>query len=316
MSAATVGPTPAPSPTPTSAPTSAPAAPRRQPRPQVRAGSTAEAWSLVSTWFALLAVVCLWLVVQLPFLSVLSHNRAQALLYPQLRTDLASATAPTGGVITPGTPVSLLTIPTIGLRQVVVEGTTGTVLRAGPGHLASTVLPGQSGISVVMGRASTYGAPFGSITKLHPGDEAVVQMSQGRVVYRVQDVRHAGDPVPAAVTGAQSRLTLVTAEGSGALAWLRPTTAVYVDAVATKGFQPGGGQPASVDAGQLPMGTDSSALPVLALCLALLLGAAYVVTVAWHRFSHALVWVVASPVVLTLAWFTTDTTARLLPNLM
>jgi sortase A len=45
----------------------------------------------------------------------------------------------------------------------VVEGTASSDLLDGPGHLRSTVLPGQVGTSVVMGRAKTYGAPFGAI---------------------------------------------------------------------------------------------------------------------------------------------------------
>ena len=58
-----------------------------------------------------------------------------------------------------GEPVALLSIPRLGISQVVVEGTASGDTLAGPGHLRDTVLPGQVGTSVVYGRAATYGAP-------------------------------------------------------------------------------------------------------------------------------------------------------------
>ena len=65
------------------------------------------------------------------------------------------------------------------------------------------------------------------------------------------------------------------------------------------------------------MATDSSALPLLALCLALLLGLTLgVVARPPALVAASLVWVVASPVALALAWVTTDTVVRLLPNLI
>lgn len=293
-----------------------PAAPRRPVATPPRGTSGIELASVISATATMVAIVCLWLGLQLPFLSALSESRSQALLYPELRTDLASATAPTGGVIRPGRPVAVISVPTISLKQVVVEGTSAAELRDGPGHRRDTVLPGQVGVSVVYGRATTYGGPFSRITQIAKGDSIVVQMAQGRVEYVVDDVRRAGDPVPAAPATGQSRLTLVTAEGSGALAWLRPTNAVYVDATAKKSFPASPEPRPAIQASEQVMATDSSALPVLALCLAMLLGAAFVLTRAVQRWSRVVVWVVGTPVVLALAWFASDTVVRLLPNLM
>ncbi|NHA00350.1 hypothetical protein G5V59_10155 [Nocardioides sp. W3-2-3] len=53
--------------------------------------------------------------------------------------------------------------PRLDVEQVVVEGTAPGDLFAGPGHLRSTVLPGQAGTSLVYGRAATYGGPFGRL---------------------------------------------------------------------------------------------------------------------------------------------------------
>ena len=64
------------------------------------------------------------------------------------------------------------------------------------------------------------------------------------------------------------------------------------------------------------MATDPGALPLLALCLALLLALTLGVVAARQRWSAALVWVVASPLVIALAWATTDVVMRLLPNLI
>lgn len=65
------------------------------------------------------------------------------------------------------------------------------------------------------------------------------------------------------------------------------------------------------------MGTESGAvMPLLTLCLGLLLALTFGVVAARQRFGAALVWVVATPVVLAAAWLTTDVVMRLLPNLM
>ncbi len=65
------------------------------------------------------------------------------------------------------------------------------------------------------------------------------------------------------------------------------------------------------------MGTESGAvMPLLTLCLGLLLALTLGVVAARQRFPAALVWVVTTPVVIAVAWFTTDVVVRLLPNLM
>ena len=58
----------------------------------------------------MVAIVCLWVVGQMLFLSSFSEERAQELLYSRLRTDVASAVAPIGPVTPVGDPVALLTI--------------------------------------------------------------------------------------------------------------------------------------------------------------------------------------------------------------
>jgi len=298
-----------------------PARPRRRIRPRpapvaIRPGEVDEAVSLVSSAFTMIAIVSLWFVLQVLVLSGFSQARDQHLLYADFRQQLAAATAPTGPGVAPGAPVALITVPDLGLSQVVVEGTASGDLRAGPGHRRDTVLPGQRGISLVYGRASTYGAPFRHLSTLQHGDQIVVQGQQGRTVFLVDAVRRAGDPLPTPPTADQARLTLVSAEGSGRLAGLRAGDVVYVDATAAKGQPAPVRAPTAIPSSERAMSGDTAALPMLALALGLLAALAAAITAARQRFATALVWAVASPVAIALSWFTTDVVVRLLPNLI
>ncbi|QWF21422.1 class E sortase [Nocardioides sp. LMS-CY] len=296
-------------------------APRR-PQPTARsvadrpASAAEETASVLSTSFTMIGIVCLWIAVQLLFLSSVSQSRSQDLLYDQLRQQLAGATAPVGPVVPAGAPVALMTVPDIGLQQVVVEGTASGDLLAGPGHRRDTALPGQVGTSVVYGRAATYGGPFGDLPSLGRGAEITVVGGQGEKTFRVVGVRRAGDPLPQPPADGAARLTLVTAEGEGRLGALAPRSVVYVDADAKKGFPAPSGRAAAVPESEQAMSNDTGALPLLALCLALLLAVTLGVIAARQRWSAALVWVVASPLVIALSWATTDVVMRLLPNLI
>lgn len=271
----------------------------------------------VTSIFTMLALVCLWVAAQLLWLGDVSQQRDQDLLYSQFRTEVASGTAPVGPITEPGEPVALLRIPALGLEQVVVEGTASGDLLAGPGHLRSTVLPGQLGSSVVMGRAATYGAPFADLTRLGPGDTIEVVIAQGTVRFTVLGLRRTGDPFPQPRAADAARLTLVTAEGDGRLSGLSPDEAVYVDAEATRGAFPApAGLPRVAPAPEQVMAGDTSALPLLTVCLAALLGLTLLVASARQRWSPALVWIVAAPATIALAWATTEVGVRLLPNLL
>lgn len=306
----------------------------RQPRPprstrparptrQIRAGDPEEALAIASSAFGIIALVAVWMLVQMLGLGALSEQRSQHLLYAQFRSELAQATAPTGELdyqgkpLVVGAPVALLTIPRLKFEQVVVDGTSSGALLDGPGHLRTTPMPGQAGISVILGRATTYGAPFGQIASLHRGDPITVLNATGTVTYTVVDVRRAGDPIPAAPTGTKGgRLTLVSAQGGGGLlGGLRPRTAIYVDAETTKAT-PAGLVASGISDSEQPLGRDTGALPLLVLLLTALTALVWAVTVGRRRFRAVLVWTVASPVAIALAWAVTDQVMRLLPNLM
>ncbi|MEQ6900553.1 class E sortase [Nocardioides sp. YIM 152588] len=283
----------------------------RPPRPEPTAGNI-----VASTSLTVLSVLCLWLLVHLLLLGTVSHDREQALLHRELRTQLAGATAPVGPVVPAGDPLALLRIPAIGLEEVVVEGTAAGDLFAGPGHRRNTVLPGQAGISLVYGRSVTYGAPFRRLASLTPGDLVQLTTAQGRISLRVLGVRRDGDPLPQPAAAGATRLTLVTAAGAGRFARLTPGSALYVDAEAAEGFPAPGGVPAVVPPSEEAMASGTEALPLLTLWLTLLIGVVAAALLALRRWSAGLVWVVAIAPVLALAWLATDTAMRLLPNLI
>ena len=74
-----------------------------------------------------------------------------------------------------GKALAVLDIPKIQLdNKVVVEGVGRDELRKGPGHVPSTVLPGQDGTFGVSGHRTTYGAPFYRLNELAKGDTITV----------------------------------------------------------------------------------------------------------------------------------------------
>ena len=96
--------------------------------------------------------------------------------------------APTTAAPAEGMPVGVIEIPRIGLNKVIVEGTSTTDLRQGPGHYLGTPLPGQAGNAAIAGHRTTYGAPFYNLNNLSDGDDIVITTTQGTFTYTV--VRH------------------------------------------------------------------------------------------------------------------------------
>jgi sortase A len=267
---------------------------------------------------ACLVVLLLWLVVYAMVLSGFGEQHAQHVLYAKLRVELADQTVPIGGLIRNGAPVAVLDAPKAGLHgAVVVEGTSSSDLQKGPAHWVTSVLPGQIGQSVLLGKSVTFGAPFGDITKLAKGDPLTVTTGQGVASYTVTDVRRTGDPLPPALSGTEGRLTLVALAGNGWRNALAPSQMVFVDASlqgAGKPVPPG--RPAVTPAGQRLMDGDSGALGQLVLWMELLLAVG--VAVVWMRSQWGgwQVWLVGTPVTLAVVWIVTETSARLLPNLL
>ncbi|MFI1768663.1 sortase [Streptomyces sp. NPDC020800] len=268
-----------------------------------------------------LAALLLGVTAQLLLVSGIQQHSAQHAAFDELRAQLALGTAPVsqtdldGRLLAPGTPVALIDVPRLSLSQVVLEGTDSAVLTDGPGHRRDTPMPGQSGTSVLMGRAAAYGGPFGRLDRLAQGDTFTVTTGQGRARYQVIDVRRAGDPAPVPPAAGKSRLVLVTAAGTRFM----PSGVLRVDADLVSGpFQ----TPAAViRSGTLPESEQPLARPSgvpwpLVLWLQALLLAAVAAVWTWHRWGRHQTWIVFVPVVAVLGLQVATRTTELLPNLL
>jgi hypothetical protein len=254
-------------------------------------------------------------------LGGLHHAAEQTRLESAFRTQLAAGTAPVSEgdfekiLLDDGSPVAMIDIPRIGLREVIVEGTSSGDLMGGPGHRRDTVLPGQGGVSVIMGRAAAYGGPFGRIQELGPGDRIEVLTGQGVQIFLVLGVRYAGDPAPPAPTAGESRLILESARGLPFL----PAGIVRVDAeLASKTQDAGARQTNTVT---LPpeatsLSTDTTTAWALVLALQLFVVAEVIAVWAYRRVGGQKTWVVFAPVMVLAGLLVADQVNRLLPNLM
>jgi LPXTG-site transpeptidase (sortase) family protein len=271
----------------------------------------------------ILASVLVGFSIWLAFGSRLYFARVQHDSYLSFRVPLANGTAPVGPtdpfdpnrLVALGTPVAILKIPALQMQDVVLEGSTGQVLQGGPGHVRDTVLPGQQGVSVILGRRAAYGGPFAGLGSLEPGDPITVVTQEGVATYRVLDLRREGDPLPPPLADGSGRLVLVTADGAP----FAPTGKLFVDAdLLTKPFA----TPAPVlTTATLPpnenaMGTDQSAWVPIVLWGQLLLFAAAAaswLSRAWGRWQT---WLVTIPVIGYLCVMVADQVTRLLPNIL
>lgn len=87
--------------------------------------------------------------------------------------------------------LAVIEVPGIDLFKFVMRDVSVESLRSGPGHYRGTVRPGVEGNSAIAGHRTTYGAPFGRVDELEPGDEIVVSSKDGRFTYEVMDPRTA-----------------------------------------------------------------------------------------------------------------------------
>lgn len=239
-------------------------------------------------------------------LSGVQEARAQSTAYATLRSQLGQQVAPLGAT-TPGAPVAILTIPAIGIKNmIVVEGTSPENLELGPGHVRDTPLPGQNGVAEIFGRGATFGAPFGRLTQLRRRAKLTVITGQGKASYTAvawgDSSRLVEDPAP-------NRLLLFTTCSA-----LVPSTYCYLDAELTSPPQTDPGGRPEITSAETPLSGDSGAL-----VLALIWGLALVIisavgTVAANRWSPWLAYLVAAPLALAVLWNLYQSLAALLPN--
>jgi sortase A len=88
-----------------------------------------------------------------------------------------------------GAAVGRLQIAKLGVVYDVIQGTRTGDLARGPGHYASTGLPGQGRTIAIAGHRTTYLAPFRNLNELRRGDRIVLRMPYGTFTYVVQSQR-------------------------------------------------------------------------------------------------------------------------------
>lgn len=282
--------------------------------PDLPASSTSIAVARVA-----LAVTAVGLLAALFFayeflLSGIPVQRMQAELLAEFKQAVPTTTldAPSS---TPaeGTAVALLRIPRIGLSTVVVEGSSPSDLKMGPGHLSASPLPGEYGNSVIEGRRLTYDPPFRSIDSLRKGDTITVATGQGSFAYKVAKVEHVSSGKSDVVSNtSSSELTLVTSDP--------PVIATGRLAVVAK-LQ---GKPLAVPSrpgapeGAVQLGLSGDPLG-LALGLVWLLLLVFAAGVTWRlrsRVPRTVLYLFAAPVLTTLTLLTYANLDSLLPGTM
>ncbi|ROO83395.1 sortase A [Actinocorallia herbida] len=276
------------------------------PEPPARPRSADPPLRIAGVSLGLLGVFVLGFLAYLAVLSPLQHDRDQEVRYADFRKELAEGVAPVAPPISAGASVAVLEIPRLGLREVVVEGTTSAELVHGPGHRRDTPLPGQPGISVILGRAGTYGGPFGALGKLHTGDVITVITGQGLASYTVSG----GGPSILPPESGSSTLVLVTADSGVA-----PHGEALVTARLTSRPVAGNSaEPPRIGRSEVGLSADPGALLPLLLWAEALLLAAGLTTFSYLRWSRWPTYVVSSPVLLAVLWNIYESLARLLPN--
>jgi sortase A len=264
----------------------------------------------VAVGASVLAALVLGFVGYLVLASANHEQHAQLKNFNGFRAQLDGATAPVGPVPV-GRSVALLDIPAMGLQKtVVVQGTTAGALMSGPGLRADTPLPGEAGVSVIYGRRTTFGAPFGRLPDLKVGDVITTTTGHGVARYEVTTLTRGGS-----VTGettAKNRLVLVTADSS-----LVPHSTISVTAALVGDPVPDDGGYRAVSPAERPLVGDTSVLLLLLMVWSLALLATAVAGTAaalfWARWPA---WLLTAPVVLAVVWNVYENAAQLLPNLL
>lgn len=221
-------------------------------------------------------------------LSPLFQQRAQHQLTSQFNamvTKAATAIGQSGVSPLPdtapdyGSAVAVLQIPKLGLTQVVVEGVASNFTQSGPGHVPGTVLPGQFGESTIVGRRTTFGAPFFNIGSLKTGDVIKVITVEGPSVYKVVGKKKAQ------VLTSANTLKLITST---------PPVLAFGSSTVTAELQ-AKPYPATPKNARTAPSTNQFALMVL--LLEVLLVALYLSRGIYRRFGPLIGWLLLAPLV-------------------
>lgn len=86
------------------------------------------------------------------------------------------------------TPIAIMEIPSIKLKQPVVEGITEDVIKYFLGKFPESTMPGEVGNFAVAGhRVSDFTDAFINLYKVKPGDKVIVTTKSGKYTYEVDE---------------------------------------------------------------------------------------------------------------------------------
>jgi len=227
-------------------------------------------------------------------LAPLIHDRQSAMLEDRLASSLVNGVAPVSNPIAVGTPVGLIEIPARDIRTVVVEGSRARELSKAAGHLTGSALPGQPGVSAILGRSRDHGAEFARLDRVRVGDRIEATTGQGTHTYEVLDVTVRAARDMAAFQGEGHMLILATVvDGNDRLVVRAALTSPVVPA----------GEPVvhttSVD--ELGLVGDSSSWTDLALWMVLAALVAFLQPLVVRHVGRRVAWMVVAPVVMWIA---------------
>jgi sortase A len=84
-----------------------------------------------------------------------------------------------------GDAVARLRLPSIGVDEIVVNGTDSASLERGPGRYLGSAMPGEGELVYLAGHRTTYGAPFSRIDSLRKGDRVFLETPYATFEYAV-----------------------------------------------------------------------------------------------------------------------------------
>jgi sortase A len=106
-----------------------------------------------------------------------------------------------------GVAVARLVIPSIGLDEVVLEGTSDKTLNAGPGHIAWSPLPGAQGNAIISAHRDRH---FRNFERVKVGDTITTELRTRTTTWVVVNVHVVDKDTRALVRTRDTTLTLTT----------------------------------------------------------------------------------------------------------
>ena len=133
------------------------------------------------------------------------ESEAQAVVALARRASLIDVF--NSGSIVPGAPVARITIPRLGLDEIVLEGVDDNALNGGPGHLPGSAFPGEKGNSIISAHRDRHFAPLGEILV---GDTVITESGTKATRWVVIAKRVIDADAPALFRTPDATLTLTT----------------------------------------------------------------------------------------------------------